>query len=312
MKNLFLVFTALAVVLLTPMAAQQDSLRVFIRAGEKTHGPAGNDEHDYPKFLAEWTKLLTERGASVQGALRFPTADELAKTDVLIVHKGDGGTCSLAERALLDTYTKRGGGLVVLHDGMCSDDAAWFSTVAGAAKQHGERNWSRGVLRMHIVDNAHPITKGLTDFEFNDEAFFKLTKGALQADQGARNAPAGHDGDAGGRRSRAADVGVREDCGRWKALSIVRLDAGALLQELLSAHVSGADSSRHCVGRKARRRSAAAEEVHVSLIVSGRPYEIEVFDTANRSGHCGRFRTVPGPGRAGERRAGALHGDRHQ
>jgi type 1 glutamine amidotransferase len=162
--------------MMTPMSAQRDALRVFIRAGEKTHGPAGNDEHDYPKFLAEWTKLLTERGASVEGALRFPTAEELARTDVLIIHKGDGGTCSLAERALLDTYTKRGGGLVVLHDGMCSDDAAWFSTVAGAAKKHGERNWSRGVLKMRIADNAHPITKGLTDFEFNDEAFFMLTK----------------------------------------------------------------------------------------------------------------------------------------
>jgi type 1 glutamine amidotransferase len=106
--------------------------------------------------------------------VRFPTADELAKTDVLIIHTGDGGTCSLGERALLDTYTKRGGGLVVLHDGMCSDDAPWFSTVAGAAKQHGEPNWSRGVLKMHFADKSHPITKGLDDFEFNDEAFFML------------------------------------------------------------------------------------------------------------------------------------------
>jgi type 1 glutamine amidotransferase len=174
MKNLALVFSVLLVVLWTPMAAQPEPLRVFIRAGEKTHGPAGNDQHDYPLFLKEWTKLLTERGATVQGDLRFPTADELAKTDVMIIHKGDGGTCSAAERALLDTYTKRGGGLVILHDGMCSDDAIWFATVAGAAKQHGEPNWSRGVLKMRFVDKAHPVTKGLQDFEFDDEAFFML------------------------------------------------------------------------------------------------------------------------------------------
>jgi type 1 glutamine amidotransferase len=174
MKNLSLVFGVLTAILWAPVAAQREPLRVFIRAGEKTHGPAGNGEHDYPLFLTDWTKLLTERGASVQGALRFPTADELAKTDVLIIHKGDGGTCSPAERALLDTYTKRGGALVILHDGMCSDDAAWFATVAGAAKQHGERNWARGVLKMHYVDTAHPITKGLQDFEFDDEAFFLL------------------------------------------------------------------------------------------------------------------------------------------
>jgi type 1 glutamine amidotransferase len=176
MKKLSLVFGLLLVLLWTPMTAQREPLRIFIRAGEKTHGPAGNDQHDYPLFLEEWTQLLTERGASVQGALRFPTAGELAKTDVMIIHKGDGGTCSVPERALLNTYTQRGGGLVILHDGMCSDDAAWFSTVAGAAKQHGEANWSRGMLKLQFVDKAHPITKGLPDFEFNDEAFYRLTK----------------------------------------------------------------------------------------------------------------------------------------
>ncbi len=176
MKRLLLVVAALVAIVWAPMEAQREPLRVFIRAGEKTHGPAGNDQHDYPLFLKEWTQLLTERGASVEGALRFPTAEELAKTDVLIIHKGDGGTCSVAERTLLQAYTKRGGGLVILHDGMCSDDAAWFATVAGAAKQHGEANWSRGVLKLHFVDTAHPITKGLPDFEFNDEAFYLLTK----------------------------------------------------------------------------------------------------------------------------------------
>jgi type 1 glutamine amidotransferase len=169
-------FAFVAAVLATGLGAQTGPLRVFIRAGEKTHGPAGNGEHDYPTFLKDWTTILTEGGAVVQGALRFPTADELAKTDVLIIHSGDGGTCIPAERTLLDTYTKRGGGLVVLHDGMCSNDATWFSTIAGAAKQHGEPNWARGVLKMQIADNAHPITKGLEDFEFNDEAFFMLRK----------------------------------------------------------------------------------------------------------------------------------------
>ena len=33
-------------------AAAQDSLRVFLRAGPKTHGPG---EHDHPRFLEDWT-----------------------------------------------------------------------------------------------------------------------------------------------------------------------------------------------------------------------------------------------------------------
>ena len=179
MKHFLVVLAALPVVFYTPMtdlSASQTPLRVFIRAGEKTHGPAGNDEHDYPAFMKDWTALLNARGASARGALRFPTADELAATDVLVIHTGDGGTCSIAERGLLETFTRRGGGLVVLHDGMCSDDAAWFAGVAGAAKQHGERNWSRGVLKMQVADDAHPVTRGLPAFEFNDEAFFLLRK----------------------------------------------------------------------------------------------------------------------------------------
>lgn len=177
MRTRLLAPVAVAVAILcTPLAAQRDLLRIFIRAGEKTHGPAGNGLHDYPTFLDEWTTLLTNRGATVRGALRFPTAEELAGTDVLVIFKGDGGICNVAERTALDAYLKRGGGLVVLHDGMCSDDPDWFATVAGAAKRHGERNYSAGPLKLHFVDTGHPITRGLEDYDLDDEAFFLLTK----------------------------------------------------------------------------------------------------------------------------------------
>ena len=46
-------------------------LRVFIRGGVKTHGP---NQHDHPRFLGEWAKLLTERGITASGAMEFPTA----------------------------------------------------------------------------------------------------------------------------------------------------------------------------------------------------------------------------------------------
>ena len=126
-----------------PQPAQQP-LRIFIRAGEKTHGAGDNGNHDYPSFLGSWSTILKDKGAVVDGALHFPTAAELAATDVLINFKGDGGTCSVPERALLEGFLKRGGGIVTMHDGMCSDDAAWFATMVGGAKQHGERNSSSG------------------------------------------------------------------------------------------------------------------------------------------------------------------------
>jgi len=162
----------LAAVLLAPAAAQEQApLRVFIRSSQKTHGPG---LHDYPAFLNDWKKLLSERGAVVDGAQRFPTADELAKTDVMIIYASDGGIVSPEERAVLEPYLTRGGGLVTIHDGMCSNDASWFATIVGAAKQHGEINFSAGRMKLHFVDQTHPITQGLSDFEINDEAFFLL------------------------------------------------------------------------------------------------------------------------------------------
>src|SRR5215472_17172124 len=61
-------------------------LRVFIRAGVKTHGP---NQHDHPRFLEDWEKLLTERGVHPDGALDFPTPTQLANTDVLIIYAQD-------------------------------------------------------------------------------------------------------------------------------------------------------------------------------------------------------------------------------
>ena len=50
-------------------------IHIFIRAGLKSHGEG---LHDYPQFLADWSKLLTERGAVVDGGLHSPDAAELA------------------------------------------------------------------------------------------------------------------------------------------------------------------------------------------------------------------------------------------
>ena len=70
-------------------AAPPPALHVFLRGGVKTHGP---NQHEHEKWVVEWTKLLAERGAAVEGALRFPTAEELARTDVLVLFAADAGT----------------------------------------------------------------------------------------------------------------------------------------------------------------------------------------------------------------------------
>jgi len=152
-------------------------LRVFLRAGEKTHGPG---EHDHPRFLADWTPLLRERGCEVRGALAFPTREELAATDVVVFFCAEGASIFGDDRAHLLEYLERGGGLVFLHDSVCGDDPHWFKTIAGGAWEHGRATWHEGKIGLCFARDAagtereHPITRGVANFDLDDEIYSNL------------------------------------------------------------------------------------------------------------------------------------------
>ncbi len=149
-------------------------MRIYIRAGLKSHGPG---LHDYPQFLADWSKLLTQHGARVDGSLHSPTSAELESVDVVVIYKGDAGYMTARERTDLEAFARRGGGLVSLHDALCGPDPTYFATLVGGGKKHGETNYTLlADVPYTIVDRQHPITLGLSDFVLqHDEAFFSLT-----------------------------------------------------------------------------------------------------------------------------------------
>jgi len=146
---------------------------IYIRAGLKTHGPG---QHDYPQFLADWSKVLTERNAVVDGSLHFPKASELEGVDVIVMYKGDAGGMTAEEKATLEAFLKRGGGLVSFHDTLCGPDPGYYSTIVGGAKKHGEVNYTlEADIPYTIADKSNPIMEGMTDFTIKDEAFFLMT-----------------------------------------------------------------------------------------------------------------------------------------
>jgi type 1 glutamine amidotransferase len=148
-------------------------LRVFIYAGLKTHAVG---QHDYPQFLADWSKLLTERGAVVGGALQFPSARELANADVLVIYKGDAGYLGIEDRATLDSFMRRGGGVVSLHDALSGPEPEQFANIVGGAKKHGEDTYTlEAEVPYTIADPSHPIMQGMSGFTITDEAFFNMT-----------------------------------------------------------------------------------------------------------------------------------------
>ncbi len=166
-------FAFLFVALCLASAPAQDSkpLRVFIRAGNKTHGPG---QHDHPRFLKEWTDLLTQRGAPAKGKIGFPSAAELDETDVLVFYAEEAGTIKPEDRANLDKFLKRGGGIVAIHDSVCGTDADWFKTIIGGAWQHGKAKWLEGEVGIYFIDTDHPITRGISNFDFKDEIYYEL------------------------------------------------------------------------------------------------------------------------------------------
>lgn len=148
-------------------------VRVHIYAGLKTHAEG---QHDYPQFLADWSKILTERGAYVTGGLQFPSARDLASVDVMVIYKGDAGYLGIEDRATLDAFMRRGGGLVSLHDALCGPEPEYFASVVGGAKRHGEVNYTlEADVPYTIVAKDHPIMQGMSDFTIKDEAFFRMT-----------------------------------------------------------------------------------------------------------------------------------------
>ncbi|MEK7686139.1 MAG: PVC-type heme-binding CxxCH protein [Verrucomicrobiota bacterium] len=152
-------------------AQENKPLRIFLRAGPKTHGPG---QHDGPRWLAEWKPLLSERGATVDGAIGFPTAVQLEQMDVLVMYSAEGGTIQPDDRANLDQFLKRGGGLVAIHDSVCGNDAPWFKTIIGGAWEHGYSKWFEGDIALYYTDRAHPITKDVSNFDFDDEMYWNL------------------------------------------------------------------------------------------------------------------------------------------
>jgi type 1 glutamine amidotransferase len=189
MKRRSLMLLGVAAAVCTSVAAQQPAappapqsaasaptapaIRVYLYGGLKTHGPG---QHDYPQFLADWSKILTERGAIVGGGLQFPSARELANVDVMVIYKGDAGYLGDEDRATLDSFVRRGGGLVSFHDALCGPDPGQFAGLVGGAKKHGEVNYTlEADVPYTITDPSHPIMQGMSNFTIKDEAFFNMT-----------------------------------------------------------------------------------------------------------------------------------------
>ena len=168
--KIYLSFIA-ALVLGALSAQAADPIRVFIRAGEKTHAPGA---HEHPQFLKNWTALLEARGVECDGALEFPTQIQLENTDVLILNAKEAGNIYGEERARLEAFLRRGGGLVVIHAGSVSRDPDWYKSIVGGSWRHGTTNFLEAPMSLYFTNIPNPITKDISNFDLEDEIYYDM------------------------------------------------------------------------------------------------------------------------------------------
>jgi putative membrane-bound dehydrogenase-like protein len=171
MKRLFLAL-CLSAFSFQLSAFAASPLRVFIRAGKKSHGPGA---HDFPQFLKEWVPMLNERGAKCEGSLEFPTKEQLDKTDVLILHAQEAGNIKIGdERKNLMEFLARGGGIVTIHAAAVSKDHDWFKTIIGGSWHFGQTKWLEAPMSLYFTDHDNAITKDISNFDIDDEIYYDM------------------------------------------------------------------------------------------------------------------------------------------
>ena len=117
---------------------------------------------------------------------------------------------------------------------MCGPDPAYFATLVGGAKKHGEVNYTLDApIHYTVVDKSDPIMKDMSDITIWDEAFFLMTWAkdpAIHVLATAEIAPTRSAGDHKGEV--VPQIWTYEHTApRRSARSSVRVDAGPHLRQ---------------------------------------------------------------------------------
>ncbi len=159
-------------------AAKAKPLKVVILVGGH-----GYDTKNFPKAWGGHEDIQCE----VWKGKPYTVFDDISKFDydVIVLYNLSSGITDVQKANWLKLL-KKGVGLVVWHHAL-ADCQNWpeFEKIAGckfwmkAGEKGGKKIGKSGVgharFKMHIANTDHPITKGMKDFEIQDESYNKQT-----------------------------------------------------------------------------------------------------------------------------------------
>ncbi|MBM4001114.1 MAG: ThuA domain-containing protein [Planctomycetes bacterium] len=136
--------------------------------------------HDWNKSTPVLVDLLEKDGRFTVRVLRDPALlapKDVWDVDLVFLHfRNDKPLADeSAIRENLAAFVKRGGGLFVLHfaSGAFGD---WpeYRQIVGRVWDGKNTHDPRGPFTVHVVDNDHPVTRGMSDFGTDDELYIGL------------------------------------------------------------------------------------------------------------------------------------------
>jgi len=142
------------------------------QAGEKiklhmVQGGGHNWKKHFP-ILAEVLKKTGDFEITMSEDLDELRAENIKKYDVVLFYGSGNNFKDPAQEKGLCDFVRNGGGYAGIHsasDSFKKSDAYW-EMVGGRFSGHGH-----GKYKVYIYDKEHPITKGLDDFEIEDETY---------------------------------------------------------------------------------------------------------------------------------------------
>ena len=149
---------------------------VWVWGYDKPHAPGA---HDYLRVRDLMTGLLKKvPHVTVDTAYQFPTKAQFDKADlvVMFLHLPQ---LTANQYALFQSYIRRGGGTVAIHETAIIRPAVEGKKLAeclGMAWNEGVSRWG-AIFEDISIDNQHPVFKGFGDkLQINDEFYWDLNK----------------------------------------------------------------------------------------------------------------------------------------